>query len=69
MYQHEIGKAAGEVWRHLDKNGPAPLDKVQKTLKNIKSNELFHQALGWLARENKIDINTAVKPMMLSKKS
>lgn len=68
MYQNEIGKAAGEVWRYLDKNGPSPEDKVHKDLKNIKSTELFQQALGWLAREDKIDINTAKKPVMLSKK-
>ncbi|MBI5779384.1 MAG: winged helix-turn-helix domain-containing protein [Planctomycetes bacterium] len=68
MYQHEIGKAAGEVWRYLDKHGNTPLEKVQKDLKNI-SKDLFQQALGWLARENKVDINTAAKPTTLSKKS
>ncbi|MDI6733417.1 MAG: winged helix-turn-helix domain-containing protein [Planctomycetota bacterium] len=67
MYQHEIGKAAGEVWRYLDKYGPSPIDKTHKELKRL-SNDLFHQAVGWLARENKIDINTAVKPVVLSKK-
>ena len=68
MYQHEIGKAAGEIWRYLEKHGPIPIDKIQKDLKNMPK-ELFHQSLGWLARENKIDINMAVKPAMLSKKN
>jgi len=67
MYQNEIGKAAGEVWRYLDKNSPAPMEKTRKDLKNI-NRDLFQQALGWLAREDKIDINTAQKPIMLSKK-
>ena len=68
MYQHEIGKAAGEIWRYLEKHGPIPINKIQKDLKNMPK-ELFHQSLGWLARENKIDINMAVKPAMLSKKN
>jgi hypothetical protein len=67
MYQNDIGKSAGEIWRYLEKHGPIPIDKIQKELKNI-SKELFHQSLGWLARENKIDINMGAKPAMVSKK-
>ncbi|MEW6027541.1 MAG: winged helix-turn-helix domain-containing protein [Planctomycetota bacterium] len=68
MYQHEIGKAAGEVWRYLEKHGATPMDKVGKDLKHL-SKDLFQQSLGWLARENKVDINTAAKPTMLSNRS
>ena len=67
MYQHDIGKSAGEIWRYLEKHGPMPIDEIQKYLKNISKN-LFHQSLGWLARENKIDINMTSKPAMVSKK-
>lgn len=68
MYQNEIGKSAGEIWRYIDKNGSSSAEKIQKDLKHL-SRDLFNQALGWLSRENKIDINTAVKPIMISKKS
>ena len=67
MYQHDIGKSAGEIWRYLEKHGPMPIDKIQKDLKNI-SKDLFNQSLGWLARENKIDINMDAKVPMISKK-
>jgi hypothetical protein len=68
MYQHEIGKAAGELWRYLDTKGSTSMDKAHKDLKHLNK-DLFHQALGWLARENKIDINSAVKPVVVSKKN
>ncbi|MFH0887922.1 MAG: winged helix-turn-helix domain-containing protein [Planctomycetota bacterium] len=68
MYQNEIGKSAGEIWRYLDKNGSTSAEKIQKDLKHL-SKELFNQALGWLYRENKIDINTAVKPITISKRN
>jgi len=68
MYQNEIGKAAGEIWRHLDKNGTISLENAKKALKKMNP-DLFQQALGWLAREDKIDINTSAKPATISKKS
>lgn len=67
MHQNDIGKSSGEIWRYLEKHGPMPIEKLQKEIKNI-SKELFHQSLGWLARENKVDINMTDKPAMISKK-
>jgi len=67
MYQNEIGKSAGEIWRYLEKNDATSAEKIQKDLKHL-SKDLFNQALGWLARENQIDINTTVKPITISKK-
>ena len=50
----EIGAAAGVVWRQLD------LPK-RKTVSQLKaetklSNQLILLALGWLAREGKLDL-------------
>ena len=47
-----FGMNAGKVWRALDSSGP--LSKIQlMNLTKLSENELF-QAIGWLARENKI---------------
>ena len=52
MIKQEIGKTAGEVWKYLGKNTRIPItdlpNKVNKNPENV------HQALGWLAREDKV---------------
>ena len=47
-----IGAAAGAVWHALDANGPLTIVKLQKVVGGNK--DLVQQALGWLAREDKI---------------
>jgi hypothetical protein len=49
----DIGQNAGKVWQVLSTNGGNPLDTLPQ-----KSNlpaEQAYMALGWLARENKIN--------------
>jgi len=50
----EIGKMAGEIWRALEANGETTLAKLKKDLK--AASPLFDWAVGWLAREDKIDL-------------
>jgi len=50
----ELGRNAGRIWETLNNNGTTlSQNKLQKTA-NL-SDEAFHQAVGWLARENKIN--------------
>lgn len=50
----QIGEIAGVVWRHLEQNGP---QKVAQLVKSIDApRDTLMQALGWLAREDKITI-------------
>lgn len=52
---HEtIGEAAGRIWQHLSENGPASVTKVT-TATGLGKNDV-QRAIGWLAREEKIDI-------------
>lgn len=48
----EIGDAAGKIFRHLEKHGETSLPELKKNLD--LSVEMFNQAIGWLAREDKI---------------
>jgi hypothetical protein len=49
-----IGEMAGVVWHTLSESGPLSLAKlVEATGKN---RDLVMQAVGWLAREDKISI-------------
>ena len=49
-----IGEAAGVVWSYLNSHGPTSLTVLAKGV-GVPRDTLL-QALGWLARENKIDI-------------
>ena len=50
----QIGEAAGTAWRALDENGPLSLAKL---VEHVGGNrDVVMQAVGWLAREGKIEI-------------
>ena len=50
----EIGETAGAVWRTLNESGPLTMAKLLKKVDEPRDTVL--QALGWLAREEKIKI-------------
>jgi len=47
-----IGETAGVVWKILKENGPLSMAKLVKAVGGPR--DVVMQALGWLARENKI---------------
>lgn len=55
MLTTEIGKTAGEVWKCLAKNGKTSLTALSTKVK--VNSKMVHQAIGWLARENKIHLD------------
>jgi hypothetical protein len=63
---HQIGDAAGAVWKALNKNGPLSVAKLAEAT-NV-NRDLFMQALGWLAREDKIDISESKRGRIVSLK-
>ena len=51
---HQIGEVAGKVWMFLKQNGESNLNQLKT---GIKADPNFIlQAIGWLAREDKIRI-------------
>lgn len=50
----QIGFLAGDIYEHLCKNGPTPVDKISGFTKKSGNLALMGAALGWLAREAKI---------------
>ena len=50
----QIGETAGAVWRLLDDRGPLSLSKLAREIDEPR--DVVMQAVGWLARENKIRI-------------
>jgi hypothetical protein len=51
----EIGETAGKVWHVLDVKGPQTLAKLVKELDDVPR-DVIMQAMGWLAREEKLEI-------------
>jgi transcription initiation factor IIE alpha subunit len=47
-----IGHAAGKIWKYLDENGAASVNKITNET-GLNKNDV-QRALGWLAREEKI---------------
>lgn len=50
----EIGETAGVVWHTLNEKGPLTIAKLVKEIEAPR--DVVMQALGWLAREEKLEI-------------
>jgi hypothetical protein len=55
----EYGKNAGKIWDILNDSGSLPMNKLLRNTK-LKVDE-FYSAVGWLARENKINKDDTIK--------
>jgi winged helix-turn-helix protein DUF2582 len=51
----QIGDAAGQVWHYLNENGPTALSRLVKDVDVPR--DVLMQAIGWLAREDKVSID------------
>jgi hypothetical protein len=57
--QKDIGETAGKLWQALSDEGPQTVVQLKNKLK--APNEFLFFALGWLAREGKVEIVPAKK--------
>ena len=51
-----IGTSAGKIWAVLKKSDEVAISELPKMLK--ESDSMTYQALGWLAREGKLEYRT-----------
>ena len=63
----QVGATAGQVWHILKEHGPQTVVQLKKRLNG--SADLLGFALGWLAREDKIDISLEKKNFKATLKS
>jgi hypothetical protein len=59
-----IGLKAGEIYKHLEKNGAQTLYALKKEFENTK--DIIPMAIGWLAREDKITFVESDKTIKIS---
>ncbi len=62
-----IGTIAGKIWEYIDKNGEVTVLKIRTNLH--LSNSLVCMGIGWLSREDKINIKTSNRDHKISLKS
>ena len=62
-----IGETAGMVWHYLDLNGAMSVTGLAQELGVPR--DLAMQAIGWLAREEKVEITEAGRTKTISLKS
>ncbi len=58
-----VGETAGKIWRSLSADGPQTVSQLKKKVNG--SSELVGYALGWLAREDKIDFVQEKKSVLI----
>ena len=59
-----IGEWAGKTWTALNEQGTLSMKGLKKATK-LKEKELY-AAIGWLAREGKLNISEAEEEIMIS---
>ena len=64
--KEEVGGKAGEVWRLLELEGPLTVAQLKKKLDG--NSEIVGFAIGWLAREDKLEILPEKKSFRLQLK-
>ncbi len=63
----QIGETAGAVWRTLEENGPISVTRLVKLVEAPRDTVM--QAMGWLAREGKLEIEETNRGRIVSLKS
>jgi len=71
--QNLIGTTAGQIWQYLSRNNYTLTAQKFITTTRLKtalgvSDRILHLALGWLSRENKIEIEAAENTFRVSLK-
>jgi hypothetical protein len=62
----QVGETAGKIWHILNDQGPQTFPQLKKKVDG--SGELLSFALGWLAREDKVDITQEKKVVKVALK-
>jgi len=62
----QVGEVAGKIWHLLSEEGPQSFPQLRKKLNG--SGEILSFALGWLAREDKVDITQDKKILTVALK-
>ncbi len=66
MLIQKVGEAAGLIWLAIDSQGPLKMTALKKQLK--VNDTILNMALGWLAREDKIEMTASGRTFLVQMK-
>jgi hypothetical protein len=66
MLIQKVGETAGLIWQTLESQGPLKMTALKRQLKT--NDTILHMALGWLAREDKIDMRASGRTFLVQLK-
>lgn len=61
-----IGEVAGKIWNYLNQNGPSSVNKI--TVETGENKNDIQRAIGWLLKEDKLNIEMVGRAETLSLK-
>lgn len=62
----KVGEAAGLIWQAVDSQGSLKVTALKKQLK--LNDMILHMSLGWLAREDKIEMTASGRTFLVQLK-
>ena len=66
MLIQKVGETAGLIWQAIDSQGPLKMTALKKLLKI--NDTILAMALGWLAREDKIEMTASGRTFLVQLK-
>ena len=67
MFDEKAGELAGKIWEALNEGGELTGKEIKKAIKTRSDNDLY-LGLGWLLREDKLNVTEGEKDITVSLK-
>ena len=67
MFEEKAGELAGKIWEALNEGGELTGKELKKAI-NTRSDKDLYLGLGWLLREDKLNVNEGEKDITVSLK-
>lgn len=67
MFDEKAGELAGKIWEALNEGGELTGKELKKAIKTRSDKDLY-LGLGWLLREDKLNVNEGEKDITVSLK-
>ena len=64
MFTEKVGELAGKIWVALNENGKLTGKELKKYIK-VRADKELYLGLGWLLREDKIDVTDSDKEILV----
>lgn len=67
MFEEKAGKLAGKIWDALNQKGELSSKELKKAIK-VRADKDLYLAIGWLLREDKLQVTEIEKEILISLK-